>query len=262
MSRRALLSRRALGVGMFSALLTASSACAEELVYDAAGRLVFVRRSDNSRVIYNYDNAGNRTSVVQAAPFTPVTRTYNSGSGAETVPTGALYVRIRVYGPGGAGGRVNGLPVITSVGGGGGGGFAERTVAVAGGETLNYIVGPAAPGRNTVGPGSASASDTWVTATLASGNVSMRGQAAGGGSSMQGGVGTNGYGGTINIRGTDGVFGTMTNNAGGANNGPSGGAGGVGGGGHGGAPGGGGGGRLQSGYSGNGAAGRVEFSYF
>ena len=50
--------------------------------------------------------------------FTPVTRTYTSGSGTETIPTGASQVVIEVWGGGGAGGRGSTL-CIGFYGGGG-----------------------------------------------------------------------------------------------------------------------------------------------
>src|ERR1700749_2512004 len=49
--------------------------------------------------------------------FTPITHTYNSGSGTENVPTGAAQVVITCYGQGGLGG--SGILTAKAAGGGG-----------------------------------------------------------------------------------------------------------------------------------------------
>src|SRR5580765_7905212 len=61
--------------------------------------------------------------------FTPVTRTYDSASGTETVPSGAASCTIKVWGGGGGGART----ASASGWGGGGGGYASIVVGVSGG---------------------------------------------------------------------------------------------------------------------------------
>ena len=72
--------------------------------------------------------------------FTPVTRTYNSGTAAtETVPTGATNVVITLWGGGGSGG--NDKFSHTSGQGGGSGAYCQKSQVTSGGSTFTYTVG-------------------------------------------------------------------------------------------------------------------------
>jgi hypothetical protein len=68
--------------------------------------------------------------------FTGATVDYTSGSGTETVPSGATSVTITVIGAGGSG-AVNGSPGPPGSGGGGAG-TAVKTLSVSGGQTFTY----------------------------------------------------------------------------------------------------------------------------
>ena len=112
----------------------------------------------------------------KASNFTPVTRTYTTGTLAtETVPAGASLCTITVDGAGGAGGRdaIDGW-------GGGGSGRAVGPLAVAGGNTMTYTIAPAVGGRSTNGTGTNGTAST-VTGTVAGGSVNM---SAGGGAGV------------------------------------------------------------------------------
>jgi hypothetical protein len=136
--------------------------------------------------------------------FVPVTHTYTSGSGNETVPTGALNLVLTVVGAGGYGGNSYtdfGSDNYSSGGGGGGGGYALKTIAVSSGDwgaTIAYAVGT-----------STGASST-SSGTLAAGAISITangGSNGGDGTSTQGGAGGSGgsaTGGNTNTSGTDG----------------------------------------------------------
>lgn len=173
--------------------------------------------------------------------FSPTTVTYNSGSGTETVPAGAVSLVITGWGAGAGG--VNGLP---GTGGGGGGEFI-KTVSVSGGQTFSYTVGASGAG------GIASSSDGGAsTVTSASPVVSLT--ANGGKGSTGGFVGGTATGGDTNTSGNNG--GAI---AGGAS--PSGGATQTTAGAAGNAPGGGGAGNTGGVSGGAGAQGRITFAY-
>jgi hypothetical protein len=135
---------------------------------------------------------------------TTVTRTFGI-SATETVPAGATSVRIRVGGGGGAGGCTTAL-AENHGGGGGEGGFAERTIAVVGGNTLTYTVGAPTAGRTTAGSG-ANGDASSVTGTVSGGSVSMTANGGSGGGISIGGAGGTASGGTTNITGNAGTDG-------------------------------------------------------
>lgn len=104
--------------------------------------------------------------------FTPVTRTYTTGTGAtDTVPTGATSVTIRVVGGGGSGAKDS----VNGAGGGGSGGYALRTIAVSGGQTFTYTVGQGGAGVSVDQTNGNSGGDSTVTGTVTGGSVSMTG---------------------------------------------------------------------------------------
>jgi hypothetical protein len=151
--------------------------------------------------------------------FTPVTNTYTSGSGNETVPTNASSVTITVVGAGGTGGSSYvdfGSDIYNSGGGGGGAGYSTITRAVASGDwgtTIAYSVG------------TSGGVDSTTTGSLAAGAVSLTGGGGGaGGSADSGSGGTGGTagtasGGSTNTSGSAGGNGSASmssGNAGGA----------------------------------------------
>ena len=124
-------------------------------------------------------------------PFTPVTNTYTSGSGNETVPSGATSLTLTVVGAGGSGGGSytdSVSDIYNSGGGGGGAGFSTITRAVASGDwstTVAYSVGTSGGVSST------------TTGSLAAGSVSLTGGGGGsGGSADSGSGGAGGTGGT------------------------------------------------------------------
>jgi hypothetical protein len=197
-------------------------------------------------------------SSAASTGFTPVTRTYNSGTAAtETVPNGALSCVITVWG----GGASGGVDIGATFGrGGGGGAKVVKTIAVIGGNTFTYTVGSGVLGRAAPGTGNNGNAST-VTGTPSGGSINLtaNGGTAGGNASTGGGGGT-GSGGDTNTSGS-----STTTSTGGDGGAPGGGAGGAGGGGTnpGTAPGGGGSGGAGSdtNNSGAGAAGRITFAY-
>lgn len=181
--------------------------------------------------------------------FSPVTRNYDSGSGNDTIPSGASQVVISAWGAGGDGGLPNGDQIG---GGGGGGGQAIKTMAIGPsdwGGTLAYAA---------IGVGSSSTSSGTVAAGSYSiaGNVGSNGGNASAGSPGSGGAGGSGSGGDTNTSGDNGQDGG--DGGSGANGGGGGGLSG-----NGTAPGGGGGGgsNEHTGFGGFGAVGRVQFHY-
>jgi hypothetical protein len=72
-----------------------------------------------------------------------VTRTYTSGSGTETIPTGATTVVIEVWGGGGSGSSSN-----SSINSGGSGAYGKSSYSATPGQTMSYVVGGIATSRN------------------------------------------------------------------------------------------------------------------
>lgn len=182
-------------------------------------------------------------------PFTPVTNTYNSGSGTETIPTGANQVVIEAWGGGGNGGPYTGFQ---PGGGGGGGAYVKKTFTLNAsnwGQTFNYAVG-AAVNASTV------SQNTFGTVVSLNAGAGASGQPGGMGGNP--GAGGTASGGDVMNAGSSG-----SGSNGGAGASPGGGAGGAGGATPvaGTAPGGGGGGNTNAGSGASGASGRILFAY-
>lgn len=145
--------------------------------------------------------AGIQQALLDSASFLPVTHTFNSGSAAtETVPAGASFLTITVFGGGGSGSAGNG--------GGGGAQAISTRIIVIGGQTLTYTVGAGGPlGGN---PGTPSG----VIGNGALSAISMT--ANGGGAGTAGGVGAGGTASGGNSANNSGQAGSGTN---GGNNG-------------------------------------------
>jgi hypothetical protein len=74
-----------------------------------------------------------------------------SGSGTETVPSGAGNVTIEAWGSGGGGGYYSGGAQDTVGSGGGSGGYALTNVACTSGQTFSYVCGTGGLGGSTAG---------------------------------------------------------------------------------------------------------------
>jgi hypothetical protein len=195
----------------------------------------------------------NLSAFVGQSNFSPVTRTYDTGTAAtETAPAGATTVRITLWGGGGGGARD-----IAGGGntGGASGAYVRKTQATSGGTTYTYTVGAGGPGRanSTDGGGTAGGASTISSPALSAGGGGAgflgAGSAAGGTAS----------GGDINTAGNSSV--SLNKQGMGS---PNGGANvsGVQGGVAGSVPGGGGSSKINiAGAGGAGAAGRIEFYY-
>jgi hypothetical protein len=148
--------------------------------------------------------------------FTPVTNTYTTGSGNETVPTGATSLTLTVVGAGGSGGSSYvdfGSDIYNSGGGGGGAGYSNITRAVASGDwstTIAYSVGTSGGVSST------------TTGSLAAGAVSLTGGGGGAGGSADSGSGGAGgtagtaSGGSTNTSGSAGGNGSTSSSSGNA----------------------------------------------
>lgn len=147
-------------------------------------------------------------------PFTPVTNTYTSGSGNETVPTGATQLVLTVVGAGGSGGGSYtdfGSDIYNSGGGGGGAGYSTITRSVASGDwstTIAYSVGTSGGVSST------------TTGSLSAGAVSLTGGGGGNGTSANsgsggaGGAGGSASGGSTNTSGSAGGNGSLSSSSG------------------------------------------------
>lgn len=175
------------------------------------------------------------TSTTVASGFSPIDVDYTTGSGAETAPSGATQVVIKVNGDGGNG-QKNTSPGPPGTGGGGGGN-SVKTLAVSGGQTFNYN---ASSGTKTVTTGSGPA----VSLSVTSGNHGIAGGAGGTGSG--GDTNTSGLDGAQPTGGSSPNGGAIQPALGGAGNSPGGGGGGN---------------TLSGGPGGTGAFGRIRFSY-
>jgi YD repeat-containing protein len=202
---------------------------------------------------YTATNSGGTSSPATASitVAAPVTHTYTSGSGTETVPSGVSTVTITMWSGGAAGGRDN------SDGGGGGGGGCQavQTISVTPGNTFSYSVAAGAGGRSTNGTGQSGAASS-VSGSVSGGTVSLSTSAVATGGQITNGRGT----GATCSGGTDTSGSNGGRASGGAGGGTGGGAGGVALGSSGSVPGGGGAGGL-SGSSGAGAGGEIIFVY-
>lgn len=146
--------------------------------------------------------------------FTPVTNTYTTGSGNETVPTGATSLTLTVVGAGGSGGASytdSPSDIYNSGGGGGGAGYSIITRAVASGDwstTIAYSVGTSGGVSST------------TTGSLSAGAVSLTGGGGGNGTSADsgsggaGGSGGTASGGSTNTSGSAGGNGSTSSSSG------------------------------------------------
>jgi len=146
--------------------------------------------------------------------FTPVTNTYTSGSGNETVPSGASSLTLTVVGAGGSGGNSYtdfGSDIYNSGGGGGGAGYSIITRSVASGDwstTIAYSVGTSGGVSST------------TTGSIAAGAVSLTGGGGGNGTSANsgsgggGGTGGTASGGSTNTSGAAGGSGSASMSSG------------------------------------------------
>jgi hypothetical protein len=194
--------------------------------------------------------------------FTPTTRTYSSGSGTETIPSGATQVVIEVWGAGGGGGRGRSSNA-TYGGGGGAGGYSKKTYTLSSGNwgtTFSYGIGAGGTASTIANGGDAGLSivtnGTFPTSTSIAGEGGVGGlHGLSGGDQGAGGAAT---GGDVNTYGNGGspttYFGAASPN-GGVRQDTLGAAGNV--------PGGGGAGGDYVGNlnGGQGASGRVKFTY-
>lgn len=186
---------------------------------------------------------------MSAGWFPPVTNTYDSGSGTETIPNGASQLIAEIWGAGNIGGAGDaGIPAVG--GGAGSGGYSKKTFTLTPsdwGKTFSYTVGAASGGNTTLTNG------TYGTAVSMTANGGGIGQdAASGGNQGSGGTAS---GGDVNTTGNG--SGGVTRVGAGAPNGGGNVATGIGS-----TPGGGGAGGSSAGGPGSaGANGRAKFAY-
>lgn len=138
--------------------------------------------------------------------FTPVLVTYTSGTSVtETAPAGATNVVVEVWGGGGGGHRGDSAP--TQGFSGGAAGYSRTSMAISGGQTLIYTVGPGGKGQD------ATASVNGTASTVSSGTATITTMTANGGGRATGilsGFGIAGTGGAatggtvVNTTGTAG----------------------------------------------------------
>lgn len=194
--------------------------------------------------------------------FTATTRTYNSGSGTETIPSGASQVVIEIWGGGGAGGR--GRSSNSTYGGGGGsGGYSRKTYSLSSGSwgtTFSYEVGAGGTAGG-IANGNDGGASIVTNVTFPTSTSLASGFGGGGIYGLDGGAqGSPGFpiGGDVNTNGDGGAattyFGAAAPNGGvrqdtlsGTGNAPGGG--------------GAGGNYVGNALGGAGAAGRVKFAY-
>ena len=140
--------------------------------------------------------------------FTSKLNIYTSGSGVETVPSGATNVVIEIWGGGGGGGNSS---KVLGGGGGGSGGYSKSSYSITGSNTLNYSVGTGGTG----GIGGTASTVTSGTKTI----TSMTANGGGSGGRPAPGSGGSATGGNlINTTGNSGEGGDSTSSiaAGGA----------------------------------------------
>ena len=161
--------------------------------YYAGGGLVAPGTTGTYGAVPSSGEISIRNFYGTSSAFTPVTNTYNSGSGTETVPTGATQLVITAYGSGGDGAAFD----VSSGGGGGGGAYCVKTVSIVSGDYgvgLSWAVN--APGSN----GASS-----VTGTIAAGALAVSaGAGQNGGLNNVGGAGGTASGGDTNTNGDPG----------------------------------------------------------
>ena len=129
--------------------------------------------------------------------FTSKLNIYTSGSGVETVPSGATNVVIEIWGGGGGGGNSSNT---LGGGGGGSGGYSKSSYSITGSNTLNYSVGTGGTG----GIGGTTSTVTSGTKTI----TTMTANGGSGGSRPTPGSGGSATGGNlINTTGNSGEAG-------------------------------------------------------
>lgn len=162
------------------------------LICTTAGALSFNWAQESSNSTASLVGAGSWLKATRlltsGASFVPVMHVYNaSGSGTDTIPSGASTLTIEVFGASGAGGAFG--SGIGIGGGGGSGGYARSTydVSASNGDTLDYSVGAAGSTPAGSGGNSTVSSGTFTVTTLT---------ANGGGGGGNGGINTPGAPGT------------------------------------------------------------------
>lgn len=178
--------------------------------------------------------------------FTPFTNTYTSGSGTETVPSGAVQLVLSVIGGSGGGGFGNTTDDINTGGGGGGGsGYAQSIINVTGiSGSIAWSVGAGgdagAPNYGTSSTTTSSISGATMTGGYGSGGSAAgpfspgaggAGGTASGGNNINNSGGAGDYGGT-NYGGAGGSSATGSTSTGGSGGGEGGNGGNPGGGGY------------------------------
>ena len=133
-------------------------------------------------------------SLYGKSSFAPLLHAYTTGSGTETIPTGATNLTIEVWGGGGGGGGGNTSVNFGDAGGTGAYTTALFAVSTHAGQTIAYSVGAqGAGGVSSTGAGSAGGNSTASTGTFTLSTITARGGAGG---AMQGGGSGSGTGGT------------------------------------------------------------------
>ncbi|MGV7108154.1 GEVED domain-containing protein, partial [Flavobacterium sp. U410] len=142
-----------------------------------------------------------------------------TGAGTFNVPCDVTSITVQVWGGGGGGyGDNNNNNIVGH--GGGGGAYTTGTLAVTGGQVINFTVGAGGNGGSSIGGNGGDT--TFLTLTAGGGT---------GGSVSSGGVGGTASGGTTNLSGGNGTAGiNPIGGSGGSGAGPGGGTGGTGGG--------------------------------
>lgn len=144
---------------------------------------IYCTISDGVTSVNTHTVSASLTNTTPA--FQGAQHTYSSGSGTETVPTGATQVIIELWGPGGTGAFGTGSLTNHDAqygAGGAAGGYCRSSYACSGGKTLSYSVGTTSGSDSTVSSGSLS-----ITSMTANGGN----QGAFGGGSASGGTQAN-----------------------------------------------------------------------
>ena len=134
--------------------------------------------------------------------FSPVTHVYTTGSGTETIPSGASQLIIAAWGGGGGGGNGSGGGEPDYGGGGGGGAYVAQTYSLTSsdwGKTFTYVVGNGGAAMNN-GTASTVANGTYGTTVAFS-----AGGGTPGGIYEVTGVGGTPVGGTTLVTGNNGT---------------------------------------------------------
>jgi hypothetical protein len=163
-------------------------------------------------IVYPHTDIAPPGSGIPNSSFTPITNTYTTGSGNESVPTNASQLIAECWAGGGAG-SIDGGTL-----GGGGAGYSKITIAISSSDWLKnipYVVGAGGIPDTNNGQNSTVGSILLVAGTL---NLTAHGGTSGGGSVS--GTGGTASGGDTNTTGENG----LSSNYGGACLGAEGGA--------------------------------------